>query len=101
MLVTIIVLLVVVPIAAVIATAPILDEGVVVEKYHEKASTTYMYRKIGSVHQMVPIVDDEDWVIEVRGTTENGKERTERWEVPEETWKHVEIGDTVYGGMRR
>lgn len=100
-LVAIIVLLVVVQIAAVIATAPILDEGVVVEKYHEEASTTYMYRKIGSVHQMVPIKDDEDWVLEVRGTTEEGKERTERWEVPEETWNCAEIGDTVYEGMRR
>lgn len=84
-----------------IASAPILDEGLVVAKYHEEASTTYMYRKIGNIHQMTPIRDDEDWVLEVKGTTEDGKERTERWEVPEETWNHVEIGDTVYEGMRR
>ena len=99
--IAVIALLVVLPIALLIASAPILDEGVVVAKYHEEASTTYMYRKIGNVHQMVPIRDDEDWVLEVRGTTEKGKERTERWEVPEETWNRAEIGDTVYEGMRR
>lgn len=101
MLVAILVAIAALGIWGVIESAPILAEGVVVEKYHENASTTYMYRKIGNVHQMVPIGDDEDWVLEVRGTTEEGKERTERWEVPEETWNHVEIGDTVYEGMRR
>lgn len=93
--------LIVLLMAAAISAMPVLDEGVVVEKYHEGARTTYMYRRIGTVHQMVPVKDDEDWVLEVRGTTEEGKERTERWEVPEGTWKRVEIGDTVYEGMRR
>lgn len=50
---------------AAIDSIPILDEGIVVEKEHEPQRLTYHYRKIGNIHQMVPIIDDEDWVLVV------------------------------------
>lgn len=54
-----------------------------------------MYRKIGNVHQMVPIVDDEDWILRVEGITAEGKDRVENWEITRETYDQVEIGDRV------
>lgn len=42
---------------------------------------------------MVPIRDDEDWVLYVRGETESGKLRTERWAVSRETYEQTEVGD--------
>lgn len=78
-----------------IESIPVLDEGVVVDKWYEPRRTTYMYCKIGNVHQMVPIVDDEDWVLRVEGITAEGKDRVENWEITRETYDQTEIGDRV------
>ena len=78
-----------------IESAPVLDEGIVIDKWHEPESRSYMFRKIGNVSQMVPIVDDEDWVLRVEGITVDGKKRVENWQVSRETYDQAAVGDRV------
>ena len=50
--VALIIALIAIPIAALVISVPVLDEGVVTAKKHEDASRTYMFRKVGSIHMM-------------------------------------------------
>lgn len=78
-----------------IESIPILDEGIVIDKWHEPESRSYMFHKVGNVCQMLPIVDDEDWVLRVEGVTVEGKERVENWQVSRKTYDQIAVGDRV------
>lgn len=95
LMVAILVAVAVMGIAALIYSTPVLDEGVVIDKTYEPANTTYIYQKVGDVSYYQPIWDDEDWILRVQGTTDEGKARTENWEVSREQWERAEIGDRV------
>lgn len=82
---------------------PKLDHGVVVAKRYEPASNTMMLLPISVSNGrttsviMVPynIYDDEDWVITVTGTLDNGKTRTEDWYLCQSDYNKIQEGDSV------
>lgn len=94
-LIVFIAVVVVICIGAMVYSVPILDEGIVIDKIFDPANTTYMYHKVGNVSYMQPLRDDEDWILRVQGTTDEGKDRVENWEVSREYWEQTQIGDRV------
>jgi hypothetical protein len=82
---------------------PKLDEGRVVGMRYEPANTQVMMMPVvisngrTTTTMIVPyyIYDDEDWVLTVTGTLENGKQRTEDWYISRSAYESLEIGDEV------
>lgn len=66
-------------------------EGTVVIKHYEQEETTYIWQKIGDTGHLVPVTDDEDWVVMV----DDGTDKNKRIELPEKQWENVEIGDYI------
>lgn len=64
-------------------------EGKVVSKHYEESQTTYMPQTIGKTTTIIPITDDEDWVIML----DDGTDKRKRVEVSEKVYENVEIGE--------
>lgn len=64
-------------------------EGKVVSKNYEESHTTYMPQTIGKTTTMIPVTDDEDWVIML----DDGTGKRKRVEVSEKVYENVEIGE--------
>lgn len=82
--------------------------GVVLEKWYEprrewdtQESSCSAYDKNGSCTARLwwtqHHVDDEDWVVKVRGCQENrpDKCKTEDWELTQARWESVAVGDVI------
>lgn len=66
-------------------------EGTVVSKHYEPEETTYIWQTIGDTGYLLPVTDDEDWVVMV----DDGTDKKKRIELPEKQWENVEIGDHI------
>lgn len=66
-------------------------EGTVVSKHYEPEETTYIWQTIGETRHLVPVKDDEDWVVMI----DDGTDKKKRIELPEKEWENVELGDYV------
>lgn len=82
-----------------IALAPKLTEGVVVDKSYNPAYTTTHTSIVRSGNTAVPIIRDvhhaASWKIEVSGTDEEGEICVEWWTVGEAMYELIGIGDRV------
>lgn len=94
-LIIIIALLVGAAVACVVFSRPQLDEGIVTNKRYDPENTMLYWRSAGKIGYWQQVIDDEDWILRVRGETAEGKTREEEWEVSREKWEAVQIGDRV------
>lgn len=90
-------------VALVLSCMPRLDNGVVVSKRYEPATSTVMIMPLilsngkTTTMIMVPYVvyDDPDWVLTVTGDDDRGERITEDWYISELQYSRVSVGDEV------
>lgn len=83
-------------VAAIFASLPQLDEGIVVDKDYEPPRTRLRYTTINGRTTPHVYHDGADWRIKVQGVNEDGEHRTEWWDVGAGLYELIEIGDYVY-----
>lgn len=98
----VITVLVAVLVAAIWTSIPQLTEGWVIDKNFTAAHTTRTTSIVFTGKISVPITrfvhHPDTWRIHVSGTTEDGEERAEWWEIGETLYGMIEIGDWVIRG---
>lgn len=82
-----------------VASVPQLTEGVCIDKTHDPGYTGTQGYTTGSGDSRRVVMYPEHmparWAIQVSGTTEAGKARTEWWPVGEGMYSQIQIGDTL------
>ncbi len=72
-----------------------IQSGVVVSKIYEKEHTIMMMIQAGKVTTLMPVHDDKDYVLIVKGTNRRGKTVTRKFYMSERKYSMFEEGDRV------
>ena len=88
---------IVIIVAAIISSLPVLTEGIVIDRIHEAA---YISRRTTYDDDGYQVINDtkhdEAFYIVVVGVTEKGDERKETWKVTSFVYEKVQENDRVY-----
>lgn len=76
-----------------------IDEGKVVEKWHEPATNTLMLipQKIGdiTITQQYWVYDDEDFCVKIEGLNQKGKIKKKTLYLDKKMWETVDVGQNI------
>ena len=72
-----------------------IERGNIVSKHYEPKKVTTSMILVGQVMVPTTSIDDEDWVIMVKGKTKKGKVVTKRVEVTQVFYNSAKVGDFV------